>query len=220
MPTVPVSHAAIGAFVRSQENEMCSEVSLDAAQIKKLRHGGIKMTRQEWTKVQNAFSHAINDKYRTLYFNKQSRARVVEQVREIERKKARDRTASLTHARDLLSVFDMRELSHNYIGQDAKGTLARSRQRNAVLELAEELPDSNALTTTTVDVIETYDVSRDTLRSSIKHLRELEAKLALAKSLRDSVASLEKTEFSLNSETDQQVAAQLKTQLQRTLSLI
>lgn len=214
MITIPVSHGAITKFVKQQEDEICEGLVLDKVELKRLRHSGIKLTRQEWSKLMYLINESLNDKYRTLYFNKQSRTKIVQQITQIERSIGREQIDNLDKVNDILSVFNIEDFNSNYIGGGMNNVLLNNPQRNMILEMVYELPNSNGLDTSNLDLIEEYDEVREDLKSNIERLKELRNKIDLVNGLKDKVKVLNGQDFNLS------INEEMEKELTRTLTLL
>lgn len=204
MVNIPVTHRTITRFVKQQEDEVCAPVELDKLQLKRLRHAGIKLTRQEWDKVMTLVNESLNDKYRGMFFNKQSRVQIVRQVTQIEREGEIRRMENLERVNDMLSVFTVDDFTTGTSEQNGS-------HWETMVDLVGELPDSNGLSTSNLDTIEEYDKVRDELEENIRQLKEVRSKIELTSVIRDKVATLNSQELNL------QINEEMKSEFQRII---
>lgn len=180
MTVVPITFEDIHNYLVEEERIVCKSIKLDDSLKKLVKKNGIKIKDTELRNILDAVNKNMKRKYRIGLFLKQTRFQAIKQVIELEREK---KTNQIKRLDDVKNLFEI-------IGDNLKETIENREDLN-ILNIVEELPDSNLVNTDDVELISMYDDIREELLRNITKFKKLNK----------DINSLERIERKLKSKT-------------------
>ncbi|GMM47498.1 hypothetical protein DAPK24_040960 [Pichia kluyveri] len=163
--TVPSTFEDINEFIIEQERKLVKSIKYNDEFIKELKDNGIKLSEEDVNRVLNKVNKEIKNKYRNTLFLRQNRFQVIKQIMQYERDIKENKLKNIEDVNKLIYwyLFESGIYDYDNDDNDDNDEIITSDK----LKMYSELPDSNLIGTSDVELIEEYDNIRDKFLKNI-----------------------------------------------------
>lgn len=163
--TVPSTFEDINEFIIEQERKLVKSIKYNDEFIKELKDNGIKLSEEDVNRVLNKVNKEIKNKYRNTLFLRQNRFQVIKQIMQYERDIKENKLKNIENVNKLIYwyLFESGIYDYDNDDNDDNDEIITSDK----LKMYSELPDSNLIGTSDVELIEEYDNIRDKFLKNI-----------------------------------------------------
>lgn len=160
--TVPSTFEDINEFIIEQERKLVKSIKYNDEFIKELKDNGIKLSEEDVNRVLNKVNKEIKNKYRNTLFLRQNRFQVIKQIMQYERDIKENKLKNIEDVNKLIYWYLFESGIYDYDNHDNDEIITSDK-----LKMYSELPDSNLIGTSDVELIEKYDNIRDKFLKNI-----------------------------------------------------
>ena len=160
--TVPSTFEDINEFIIEQERKLVKSIKYNDEFIKELKDNGIKLSEEDVNRVLNKVNKEIKNKYRNTLFLRQNRFQVIKQIMQYERDIKENKLKNIEDVNKLIYWYLFESGIYDYDDDDNDEIITSDK-----LKMYSELPDSNLIGTSDVELIEEYDNIRDKFLKNI-----------------------------------------------------
>ena len=160
--TVPSTFEDINEFIIEQERKLVKSIKYNDEFIKELKDNGIKLSEEDVNRVLNKVNKEIKNKYRNTLFLRQNRFQVIKQIMQYERDIKENKLKNIEDVNKLIYWYLFESGIYDYDNDDNDEIITSDK-----LKMYSELPDSNLIGTSDVELIEEYDNIRDKFLKNI-----------------------------------------------------
>lgn len=160
--TVPSTFEDINEFIIEQERKLVKSIKYNDEFIKELKDNGIKLSEEDVNRVLNKVNKEIKNKYRNTLFLRQNRFQVIKQIMQYERDIKENKLKNIENVNKLIYWYLFESGIYDYDDDDNDEIITSDK-----LKMYSELPDSNLIGTSDVELIEEYDNIRDKFLKNI-----------------------------------------------------
>ena len=160
--TVPSTFEDINEFIIEQERKLVKSIKCNDEFIKELKDNGIKLSEEDVNRVLNKVNKEIKNKYRNTLFLRQNRFQVIKQIMQYERDIKENKLKNIEDVNKLIYWYLFESGIYDYDDDDNDEIITSDK-----LKMYSELPDSNLIGTSDVELIEEYDNIRDKFLKNI-----------------------------------------------------
>lgn len=160
--TVPSTFEDINEFIIEQERKLVKSIKYNDEFIKELKDNGIKLSEEDVNRVLNKVNKEIKNKYRNTLFLRQNRFQVIKQIMQYERDIKENKLKNIEDVNKFISRDYIESGIYDYDDDDNDEIITSDK-----LKMYSELPDSNLIGTSDVELIEEYDNIRDKFLKNI-----------------------------------------------------
>ncbi|GMM47478.1 hypothetical protein DAPK24_040760 [Pichia kluyveri] len=160
--TVPITFEDINEFIIEQERKLVKSIKYNDEFIKELKDNGIKLSEEDVNRVLNKVNKEIKNKYRNTLFLRQNRFQVIKQIMQYERDIKENKLKNIENVNKLIYWYLFESGIYDYDDDDNDEIITSDK-----LKMYSELPDSNLIGTSDVELIEEYDNIRDKFLKNI-----------------------------------------------------
>lgn len=183
MTVLPVTFEEIQKFLNEQENIITRNIKNDNELRIMIKKNKINIKDEEIENIIRKINKEMKRKYRMIWFTRQLRFQIIQQIIKLENDKKINKIEKIDNINNILKLF---QINNNLIKDN------EFNDKDKILKLIEEIPDSNLLKTNNLELIEKYDNLRDKLIKDIKRRNKLIKNVNKLKEINENVEIIKK----------------------------
>lgn len=164
MSLVHTNFEGIQEFLLEQERILTKSIRNDDNLKYLLKNNNINLKDEILNQILNKLNRQMKKKYRIIWFTRQARFQITQQIIQIERENNKQRVENIDEVDNLFQTFENLDKDSKFqdIINDSKK-----------FEILKELPDSNLIYLNDIEMIERYDMIKDDINGNITIIEEL-----------------------------------------------